>query len=374
MKLLLSFSMMLALATALIALLTGVLTSRYRNERVLKWHEIITDGHRSVPSWLVEDGQTVLGHIWKHAFDAGHMDQAIQVVTDTLLRYNQKQPIDAVEIMELAAGSGMAPALWNQALRGRNILLQVHTILTDLMPNIPAWKTLSMEYPGVSYINHPVDATNVTTTTATLNISTSSKEEEEQQEILARHRIRMIHFALHHFEPTIVQDIFRDVMKSQDSILIADLAPNMGGILWNGLVALQHSIQATPQLIREQPLLHLLVMPFMPFFIIPIMWHDATVSVLRSYSPRQLMNLIMEILQVEQYPKEYCFYTFNSVSYAEFIGISPLLLPFLNKPFLQFFWAFPDSTGECGPTRKELGKFVTQLESSFVKNRDFAAS
>jgi hypothetical protein len=335
-----SWSMM---AAALIALLVGILSSRYQSERVLKWHEVITDGHRHVPSWLVEDGQTVLGLIWKHAFDSEYMDHAIQVVMDTLLHKQHSNSV--VEIMELAAGSGIAPALWNQALRSRTI--QVHTILTDLTPNIPAWKKLSMEYPGVSYVSHAVDATNITL---------------HPQQKLARHRIRMLHFSLHHLEPPVVQDLFRDVMKNNDSIFIGDLAPNMGGILWNGLVALQHSIQATPTIIRNQPLLHLLVMPLLPL-IIPIVWHDATVSVLRSYSPQQLRNLIMEIRQAEHDSDTYCFYAFHSVSYAEFIGISQGLLPFLNNPFLQFFWAFPNSTGQCTPARNDLGIGITQLDT-----------
>merc|ERR1712151_722405 len=86
-------------------------------------------------------------------------------------------------------------------------------------------------------------------------------------------RVRMINYALHHFEPELVRRIFADVIATRGALIVGDLKPTAGSVFNNHLIC--H--QVMPGVIAEiwPPPLHILPLtPRVPFMAT---W-DATIS------------------------------------------------------------------------------------------------
>ena len=102
---------------------------------------------------------------------------------------------------------------------------------------------------------------------------------------------------------------------------------------------------AVLKLIRDHPIRELLLLPFLPIiFLVGV--HDATVSVLRSYSMDQLSQLLQECLQEEQKAgddsstpaADYNIEKFEPYSFAGYFRFLP---GWFNQPRIQFFVASP---------------------------------
>ena len=289
--------------------------------RVCTWFEFLTDGY--MPDDLSNIAQDTIGELWKGGFS----QRAIQrddEISHNILRYLNKWNSDNFKlIIEIAAGRGVAPVLWRKEL----IELQdddadIRVLLTDLQPNLKAWRRLG---PNVEYVNSSIDATNLNSA-----LSEAGVEKEKLQGSL-----RMIHFALHHFCPTLVKSIFSDVISSHSAILVGDLDPNPGGVVWlNFLGALRMGTIVRDGKLKEIPLWCYPFLPILPF----LGFHDGAVSVLRAYSAAELREIVQDIPGSEMYQIS----TYYSKSYAKWLGLpgySSKLFSYLglNDPVVQFF-------------------------------------
>ena len=190
---------------AAVALAIGLAV--YPEHRVVTWFEFLTDGF--APDSMASAAQEVLSNIWADAFTKNTVDASGQVEAKLLELMTNAS---VWSIVEIAAGAGGAAAAWNSRLRAGGAP-SATVLLTDLQPNVQAWRALREEHgDAIKFVEASVDATTLATT------------------IGPRPMPRMIHLALHHFPPGTVRAVFADVLRSGASIIVADLAPNAGGL------------------------------------------------------------------------------------------------------------------------------------------------
>jgi hypothetical protein len=363
----------------------------YPTCRVLTWFEVVTDG--MAPDWVAQDATLVTGQVWVEFFSRGYIDQSgasealVQLIesssssstrnaktspsgdtatttttttsttTDDTEESAEEKDDDnnmfQADVLELAAGSGVAAVLWQQLFQSRG-LSKVRTVLTDLQPKLDSWNKIVQDpdhYNNMQYISHSVDVTDarnaVEAYDAQHNIVSSSSSSSSL-------KIRMIHFALHHLEPNVVQGLFQDAIDSNAVIFVGDLTPTLGDVIFHNLLALDVFLRVVPQIGIQQP--HkLLLVPFVPIMLLA-MFHDATVSALRAYSLQELKQLLLAAGTTtssnasttnNHQRRPYHIQTFQSVSFAEYFGI-PAFVPMLRDPVLQFFLAVPVTNEACG--------------------------
>eukprot|EP00658_Telonema_sp_P-2_P059251 TRINITY_DN4801_c0_g1_i2.p2 TRINITY_DN4801_c0_g1~~TRINITY_DN4801_c0_g1_i2.p2 ORF type:complete len:243 (-),score=41.91 TRINITY_DN4801_c0_g1_i2:336-1064(-) len=229
---------------------------------------------------------------------------------------------NSTSMVEVAAGSGVAPTLWGRALRSPPHSLEASVLLTDLVPNPAKWTELQEAHPGyVSFQNSSVDATNLAAALPRDNTR----------------GIRMISLALHHLPPEIVQGLMADVVRTNSALLVSDLAPNLGGVLWNFPLTMKYIVAGVRDHGAEvlQDWWGPLVFLFMPF----MGWHDATVSVLRAYSLDQLKALLQKVPGGENYQVE----VFHSPGFGRWMQLPEIFHSWfhLDDPVIQFSWITP---------------------------------
>merc|ERR1712166_542498 len=305
-------------ATGLVATALGFLLLAYPQRRTLTWFEFLTDGF--LPDAIANTAQDALSTMWKDGFAREVHTTGPQVVDAMSAHLGRDK---RVTMVELAAGGGIAPAMWAKELRGRGH--DVSVLLTDLQPNPAAWERIRQSHgEHVEYINAPVDATNLART-----VSDQAGG------------LRSIHLALHHFPSQLVHDVLADVIQTNSGLLVADLAPSRGGLLYNWVLALKYAstefaaVSAVLQNRWYGPLLGL----WLPF----LTWHDATVSVLRAYSAEDLEKIVTQIPGSEAYRIQ----IFHSKGYGKWLGLPEWMqsVAGLGDPVIQYFWLAPTVTG-----------------------------
>lgn len=366
------------------ALMLQALISFYPRQRLVHWLEFITDGY--MPSSIANLGQNVLSNMWI----GGFRNKAVQgdgQILQSLLSFLQRNESNNL-IIELAAGGGVAPIEWGRAIHAAITVhdspasskaaivatsssseskqhLQQETpsprslriLLTDLQPNVEKWKQLS---PVPEYINTPVDATNLRESltgirSSQCSSSTSSSSPPSSAspadgchsvstingtDIAAGNHLRMIHFALHHFPPPLVRSIFEDTIRSNAAIVVADLVPSPGGILWLFPLSLQYiaKLENILYLIKNSPVWTPLLLPLLPLMA----WHDAVVSVLRAYSVKQLTEIVSQIDIATLNPDSaYEINVYHSGSYSQWMGLPTVVQEHaglgLDESVVQYF-------------------------------------
>jgi hypothetical protein len=147
---------------------------------------------------------------------------------------------------------------------------QVPVTLTDLFPNIPAYKFIQQQSGGrISYCSSPVNATSVNS-----NLK----------------GVRTVFSAFHHFDETTATQVIEDAVRAREGIAVFD-----GGdrnILFALAILLLHPVAFflfTPffRPFKWSRLLFTYVIPLIPFCTT---W-DGIVSVTRLYQPQQLLQI-----------------------------------------------------------------------------------
>ncbi|UYZ59138.1 class I SAM-dependent methyltransferase [Hymenobacter latericus] len=185
------------------------------------------------------------------------------LLAEGLRRTNQQH------VLELCAGAGGGTEDVLQALRAEN-LPDVRITLTDLYPQPAAWQHIGEQTGGaIGYEPAPTNALRVPPQLA---------------------GFRAVFSAFHHFSPAMGQGLLRDAVRAQTGIGVFEGA---GKHWWEILLAL-----------TVLPVAQLLITPFIrPFsasrllftYLIPLIplctiW-DGVVSILRMYTPEQLLAL-----------------------------------------------------------------------------------
>jgi len=218
----------------------------------------------------------------------------------------------------------------------------------------------------VDYVNASVDATAVGASLDSVRGGAAAGS--------SRPRLRLINFALHHFEPRVASAMVADAVSAGAGLLVGDLAPCVGGILWNHILTQSY----IPRVLRQQWGGPLGLVSDLPWWAVPLIplapllaWHDATVSTLRAYSTDQIEEFVRaapggESYVVEAYGGGRCsdlsdgghfhwllrgraeaagtFHSFESASFGAWFGLPPALeaaLPGMSAPVARFHFVRP---------------------------------
>ena len=353
-----------ALGASLVFAWISYATVFFPGRRVFHWFELCTDG--LAPDWLASDAQDVLGSYWRDALQFGYLNDIAGVVIDHMSKWGGRG-----DVLELAAGAGSAPAVWYDLFQEQGLCTR--SILTDIQPRPHEWEFLRqgrLTTSGISideddddeqsdacgtfsYVAAPVDAAKAHST-VTESIPTWGSEGKE---------MRMIHLSLHHFEPEIAHQIIEDAAQAKAAVLIIDHSPTAGDALYNGALATKQMLKNLPGILLRNPI-KLLLAPAFPL-IVAGLWHDATVSILRSYSQDELRQMILS----SEDGKDYNIQMFRSPSYGEWLGIPSFLwLPGMEDHVMNFVLATPTNhyASPFGPTHDEDVKQVSTTPRNYT--------
>jgi len=198
---------------------------------------------------------------------------AIHIIKDII----DKTGVD--EILDICSGSGGGVDIVQKELSeqcGRIIKVT----LSDKYPNIVPYEMLRKKSNGgLNYIKVPVDALHV------------------PQHLKG---IKTIFSAFHHFNPEQAKAILQDAVKNNTPICIFEGAGKrvldfMGILLFHSIIF----IIVTP-FIKPFRLSRLFLTYIIPVVPITTIW-DGLVSILRMYTPKDMLELTKEIKQAENY-------------------------------------------------------------------------
>jgi len=349
----------------------------YPERRVCTWFEFMTDGFAPAPvAHVVQD---TLAKQWVDGFERGVADPRGEVsaaVAAYLARPGTEEGGVAPCLVELAAGGGAAPVILVEKVRAlaaagtasssaaaNRRLGATKVLLTDIQPNPVAWEELksSPDGPGaVEYFGSPVDATNLADSLPSPGSGGGDDEEAWRAACLGEGGLRSIHVALHHFNPSLMEAVVRDAVRTNSALLIGDAAPTRGAVLW--LAALGFSYGVTParpgspssfevlrRMVAGLPWWGRLVLPLLPLAT----WHDGTVSALRAYSSAELLAAadkaaagLASNAGGKGAPK-YTATVFVSGSFGEWFGLPAWAraLPgtYLSDPVIQWVFLAPEA-------------------------------
>ncbi|MDB5389308.1 MAG: hypothetical protein JWM11_4954 [Planctomycetaceae bacterium] len=175
----------------------------------------------------------------------------------------------STRIIDLCAGAG-GPLLNVRRILADELDQPVEILLTDLYPNIEAFKLC--EAAGGGAIKARYEPTSAFDVPSDLQ------------------GLRTLFTALHHFKPEAAQQLLADAARKRQPIAVfepLERSPRL--FLFTGIFALWHAFALTPYVGR------MTVQRFLLTYIIPlcpaiILW-DGLVSVLRTYTPKELMGL-----------------------------------------------------------------------------------
>ena len=174
---------------------------------------------------------------------------------------------DYNQIIDLGSGGGGGLIWLNEELTKSNPDLKI--VLTDYYPNIDAFEYTEKPADNFEYINTPVDARNV------------------PEEL---NGLRTMFLSLHHFKPVDARSILQNAIDSKNGIAIFEAQER--SVL--SLIAMFFSpltVLFTTPFIRPFKfgrILFTYIIPIVPLFV----WWDGIVSSLRTYSVKEMQQLI----------------------------------------------------------------------------------
>jgi hypothetical protein len=160
-------------------------------------------------------------------------------------------------------------------------------VLTDIAPNVPAWKEIAARSKNIGYVERSVDARSppeeLTTTT------TSSDEDGKEKEKL----FRLYCLSFHHFPDPAARAILASTLATSDGFAIIELVSRH----WSSLLLMLFYTLTLPIVtllwfpLDVSMLLFSYVVPVVP---VVIAW-DGFVSALRVRTFEEVMGLIAEV-------------------------------------------------------------------------------
>ena len=180
------------------------------------------------------------------------------------------------QIIDIGSGGGGGLIWINNELKKTNSKLKI--LLTDYFPNIDAFKHTVKQSDNFDFIETSIDARNV------------------PKELKG---LRTLFLTLHHFKPDDAKQILQSAVNSKSSIAIFEAQersfPSLLAMFFSPI-----SILLTTPFIKPFKLGRLLftyIIPVVPLFV----WWDGIVSSLRTYSVKEMNDLIANLENNETY-------------------------------------------------------------------------
>lgn len=175
-------------------------------------------------------------------------------------------------ILDLCSGGGGSIESINKALHKKGFTIPI--TVSDKFPNLNAYRHLKEKTNGdIDYITDPVDATDVPSSLS---------------------GFRTMFSAIHHFEPETVKEVLKNVVDNKSGIAIFDggdrnIFTILGILLFHPVAFLLFTPFFRP--FRLSRIFFTYIVPLIPLYTV---W-DGCVSILRLYTPSQLLQLANEV-------------------------------------------------------------------------------
>ncbi|GAA3589928.1 hypothetical protein Q4Q39_14995 [Flavivirga amylovorans] len=183
------------------------------------------------------------------------------------------------QIIDLGSGGGGGLIWLNSELK--KDIPDLEITLTDFYPNIPAFQFTKKQANNFKYIEKPIDARDVPTDLKGL---------------------RTQFLSLHHFKPNDAKQILQNAINSNNAIAIFEAQersfPSLLAMLFSPLSVLFTTPFIKPFKIGRIVFTYLI--PIVPLFVL---W-DGIVSSLRTYSIKEMNNLVENLEGTETYDWE----------------------------------------------------------------------
>jgi hypothetical protein len=179
-------------------------------------------------------------------------------------------------VLDLCSGGG-GPWLTLEAALGKSGPACIE--LSDLYPNVPAWRELSARSSGrLRFRSEPVDSTNVPASAV---------------------GVRTMFNAFHHFPPDAARAILGDAVRKRRAIAVFEAVSHRAAVLAAMPLQLPAVFLLTPfvRTFRWSRLLLTYGLPLIPFLLM----FDGTVSMLRLYLQDELRELIATVADSESF-------------------------------------------------------------------------
>lgn len=156
------------------------------------------------PSWLREHSHKALVRTWRMSLSA-RGSPAVQACNILLDALGGPQKASEYTFVDACAGAGgptplIEPRL-NEQLRSAG-LDSVRFVLTDLWPDVKAWKAIASRSKNISYVEQPVDAIK--------GVRLSGPEGKE---------CRMFNLSFHHFDDVAAEKVLVGAVESADAFM-----------------------------------------------------------------------------------------------------------------------------------------------------------
>lgn len=223
----------------------------------------------------------------------GLVKAPISVVAPILARALRES--NSTKVVDLCSGGG-GPSPEVQVHVSKHIGKDVEVVLTDLYPNIAAFKRAQQSNPHISFEEKPVDATKCKLT-----------------------GFRTMYLSMHHMSPPQAKAILRDVVKSKQGIGVFELQDRS---LWSifGLLFILPWIVLSPlwQPRSIKRFFFCCCCPILPFVLV----FDGIISALRTYSKKELFEIVSEVDPDQTYHWTYSVQWLNPfLPLIAFVGI-----------------------------------------------------
>lgn len=156
------------------------------------------------PSWLREHSHKALVRTWRMSLsDRGSPAvEACKILVDQL---GGPEKATKYTFVDACAGAGGPTPIFEQHLNEqiRSAGLEsVKFVLTDLWPDLKAWKAITSRSENISYIEQPMDATK--------GVRLSGPEGKE---------CRMFNLSFHHFDDAAAEKVLTSAVESADAFV-----------------------------------------------------------------------------------------------------------------------------------------------------------
>lgn len=183
------------------------------------------------------------------------------------------------QILDLCSGGGGGLIWLNSKLKKHVPHLKI--LLTDLYPNLSAFEYFGNKADNIAYLKEPVDARNVP---ENLN------------------GLRTLFLSLHHFNPVDAKRILQNAVDSHNSIAVFEAQertfPSLLAMFLSPLTVLFTTPFIKP--FKFGRLIFTYLLPIVPLFV----WWDGIVSSLRTYSIKEMKELVKSLDKTEKYDWE----------------------------------------------------------------------
>jgi hypothetical protein len=225
---------------------------------------------------------------WFPTFIRNYGTDFLQFISEKTKAYEHILPVikkginenDDNKIVDLCSGGGGGLVWINEELKKDNLKLNI--LLTDYYPNISTFEHIKKQSSNFDFIETPVDARNV------------PKE-------LRGLRTQFLSF--HHFKPADAKKILQNAIDSHSPIAIFEIWERSFLNLFMMLYSPLSVILVTPFIrpFRLGRIIFTFLIPIVPLFI----WWDGMVSILRTYSVKEMNNLVVSLNNHENFNWEF---------------------------------------------------------------------